>query len=503
VLVVDLVDEHPDLAGLVDLEALSFGSGTATIMDARVGGWPGAREDTQLGVGDIPQPGVGWRRDGARSTGGVTLRHPTKDEEAQVMTTGPSAATEVDAADRSIEDLPTFHELDAPDFGPELDWVATDLFLREHQDLYQHPAYGVIVYRNADIHALGTDEAVSHPPLLLTAEDGAWDKFVKASTFFMRPPEHRPAKSILNRQLSHKSMHRFVATAEELAREAVRSVEGQDSFDLLADVVRPMMCRFWESVLGMTRAETDQVAELMPAFARSFRVAPTEHDIEDSTVAANEFIDVMTGALEREMAKDEHPILIDLLVNYGQMDGVGRPDNIATHFGAAFADGFNTAAGGAVAALYSLLSSPESHAAVQADPSLVDDAFNEGMRINPMVVATSRVALRDLTYHGLHIPAETPITMMWAYGNRDPEVFENPNEYRLHRENHAWQTTFGMGFYACPGRHTVKLIGKTLMAAFTEPGLDVTVLADPAINRGSLLREPEQLMMSVRRGRGA
>jgi hypothetical protein len=73
----------------------------------------------------------------------------------------------------------------------------------------------------------------------------------------------------------------------------------------------------------------------------------------------------------------------------------------------------------------------------------------------------------------------------------------------LHRENHARQTTFGMGFYTCPGRHTVKLIGKTLMTILTEPGVDVTVLEAPVINQGSLLREPERLMMSVRRDRGA
>ncbi|GHE88829.1 hypothetical protein GCM10017786_21060 [Amycolatopsis deserti] len=69
-----------------------------------------------------------------------------------------------------IDDLPVFTEIESPDFGADLDWIADDLCRRDYQGLLRHDNLGVVVYRNADLIALGTHQDVSHQDVLNDVE---------------------------------------------------------------------------------------------------------------------------------------------------------------------------------------------------------------------------------------------------------------------------------------------------------------------------------------------
>ena len=45
---------------------------------------------------------------------------------------------------------------------------------------------------------------------------------------------------------------------------------------------------------------------------------------------------------------------------------------------------------------------------------------------------------------------------MWASGNRDDRVFENPDEINLDRKNGKKHLTFGHGIHACIGRELAR-----------------------------------------------
>ncbi|GHE88844.1 hypothetical protein GCM10017786_21080 [Amycolatopsis deserti] len=87
--------------------------------------------------------------------------------------------------------------------------------------------------------------------------------------------------------------------------------------------------------------------------------------------------------------------------------------------------------------------------------------------------------------------------MLWAFGNRDPETYEKPNEYRLERDHRALQTTFGTGFYTCPGRHVAKLISETILSALCDSSLEV-VVNDVEEGQASFVHEPARMVVSIR-----
>jgi cytochrome P450 len=62
-----------------------------------------------------------------------------------------------------------------------------------------------------------------------------------------------------------------------------------------------------------------------------------------------------------------------------------------------------------------------------------------------------RICMRDTELFGVPIPAGSPIAVSLSAANRDPEVHENPGEYRLDRA--SGQIAFGNGVHVCLGMH--------------------------------------------------
>ena len=54
------------------------------------------------------------------------------------------------------------------------------------------------------------------------------------------------------------------------------------------------------------------------------------------------------------------------------------------------------------------------------------------------------------------IPSNTKVMMHYGAANRDPEVFDNPNKFDVHRKRKKI-LTFSVGIHVCIGRELAKL----------------------------------------------
>ena len=98
-----------------------------------------------------------------------------------------------------------------------------------------------------------------------------------------------------------------------------------------------------------------------------------------------------------------------------------------------------------------LLEHPEQLAEMTADPALVPGAVEELLRyLSPSDLATSRVALADMEVGGVPVAAGEGIIVLGAAANRDPEAFEDPDRFDIHRDAHH-HLSFGVGIHKCIG----------------------------------------------------
>ncbi|TDO46868.1 cytochrome P450 [Kribbella sp. VKM Ac-2527] len=99
---------------------------------------------------------------------------------------------------------------------------------------------------------------------------------------------------------------------------------------------------------------------------------------------------------------------------------------------------------------------PDQLAVVQADMSLVPDLVNEGLRWSSPVKHFTRQATQDYTLRGREIRAGDRFMLLYQSANRDTDVFNDPDTFRLQRKPNK-HIAFGYGPHMCIGQHLAKL----------------------------------------------
>lgn len=104
-----------------------------------------------------------------------------------------------------------------------------------------------------------------------------------------------------------------------------------------------------------------------------------------------------------------------------------------------------------------LMDHPEVMAQLRADRSLMNRAINESMRLEPVATFAPRETVHDVTLSGVDIPAGTALDLCLASGNRDEEVFENPDAFDIRRKQTLPMLSFGSGAHICLGASVARL----------------------------------------------
>ncbi len=105
--------------------------------------------------------------------------------------------------------------------------------------------------------------------------------------------------------------------------------------------------------------------------------------------------------------------------------------------------------------LTALLQRPELLEAVRADRRLLRPAIDEALRWQPTDPMFSRYVMRDIDFHGVHLPEGAVLHLGVAAANRDPARWPDPDVYDITRKPRP-SFAFGSGAHACLGMHVAK-----------------------------------------------
>jgi len=91
----------------------------------------------------------------------------------------------------------------------------------------------------------------------------------------------------------------------------------------------------------------------------------------------------------------------------------------------------------------------------------------EVLRYDSPVHNTRRVLSGDMHFDGVTVPTGATVLVVVAAGNRDPTVFERPEEFDRHRSNNLSMLTFGHGTHGCiAGMYCTLLAAETMNYLF-------------------------------------
>src|SRR5271163_691607 len=169
-------------------------------------------------------------------------------------------------------------------------------------------------------------------------------------------------------------------------------------------------------------------------------------------------------------------------------------DEAISNAGVLLFGGIETTEGMIANAMLHLLSSPGELKFVRADRGLIPGAIEESLRLEPAAAVVDRYATGDTQLGGARIRAGDQVPVSIAGANRDPRIFDDPDEFQIRRPNATRHLAFAHGPHFCLGAHLARLEARIAVATLLDL-LPQLRLDDqyPATPRGLVFRKPTDL----------
>ena len=180
---------------------------------------------------------------------------------------------------------------------------------------------------------------------------------------------------------------------------------------------------------------------------------------EDANQSANAaIIETFTyfGQLIDEKMKNPDDDLISHLAS-AEVDGVKLDRNDLLGFCALImAAGNETTRNATTGGMLALIENPEQLRRLKSEPDLLDSAIEEVVRWTSPVIHFARTAAQDCEIRGQKIKEGDALGLFYPSANRDEDVFEAPNSFRIDRKPNR-HIVFGIGEHFCAGAHVARL----------------------------------------------
>jgi cytochrome P450 len=144
-----------------------------------------------------------------------------------------------------------------------------------------------------------------------------------------------------------------------------------------------------------------------------------------------------------------------------------------------------------------LLQNPDQLAVVRAQPDLMGNAIEEGMRLIPPVAFIERWTAVPCTLGGVELAAGEFVGVSTVAANRDPEVFADPARFDVRRENARHHLTLSHGHHHCLGFNLGRMQCQAAVTAMFDrlPELELGYAPEPT---GFAFRRPATLELRWR-----
>jgi cytochrome P450 len=315
------------------------------------------------------------------------------------------------------------------------------------------------------------------------------------------PPDH----TRLRRLVSGAFTPRAIAELEPWIRELTdRLLTAADAagFDLIDALAFPLPIAVICHLLGVPAEDQaqfrawghDVAATLDPQLAAAARTQSREAE-----VALTRYLQDL---VRERRANPDDSILSALIAAEEEGDRLSSGEVVRMAFLlliAGFETTVNLIGNGTVA----VLGDPDGWDRLRQDPSLVPAAIEEMLRYDSPVQLTSRIATEEVEVGGRVIPAGRTVLVAIGGANRDPKVFERPDEFRMDRPDPGRHLSFSLGLHHCLGAALARLEGRIAIEELTRryPALELT--ARPTRRSQLVLRGFESVPVRARLTRSA
>ncbi len=281
---------------------------------------------------------------------------------------------------------------------------------------------------------------------------------IRQIPFETDPPEHTAYRALVEAWFRRPLEEAYEAALTELINSELNRALNAGAMEVVHDFALPLQSRALTLLLNCPRQEAEHW------IGWGTHVFRSDDDPLDGG-KANQLYDYLDAEIARAGKDPENGT--DLYAHLLRAEYKGRKLTIEEIKGVmilTFAGGRDTVINAVTNTLAYFAGNPEDLTRLKENPDLTTRSVEELLRYFSPLTHMGRVATTDAEVSGCPVAANTRISLAWAAANRDPGVFENPNEVDIERKANP-HLSFGFGIHKCLGAPHARQVLKVLINA--------------------------------------
>lgn len=285
----------------------------------------------------------------------------------------------------------------------------------------------------------------------------------------MDEPDHMKYRALTQAWFMPQNVKKREEEIRALARTAVDEfVALHGRCDFVKDVALHYPLRVVMNILGVPQEDFPRMLRLTQELfgaqdpdTQRFQATLSDDQYAQILLAVVQDFTTYFEAISADRRANPRDDLATLIAN-AEIDGNPIPPFEATGYYTIVATaGHDTTSSSTAGAMWALATVPGLLERVRADPALIPALIEEAIRWTTPVKTFMRSAAADTELHGRRLKEGDWMMLCYASGNRDEEVFPNPDTFDIDRTPNR-QLAFGFGAHVCLGQHLARLEMKIL-----------------------------------------
>ena len=304
----------------------------------------------------------------------------------------------------------------------------------------------------------------------------------------MDDPEHRLNRNLVANAFKEKSLARWeldliAPICDELIDRFVR----RGAAELVRELTFEFPVRVIARLLGLPEEDFAQ-------FQRwSIELIGLGADIDRGLAASQSLKDYFAGVVAERRRSPRQDVISDLVT--ADIDGEKLTDEAIYAFLLLLLPaGAETTYRSSGNLLFLLLTHMDQLDAVKRDRSLLDQAIEEGLRVEPPLLMIGRTATCDVEIGGVTVPEGADITTCLGSANHDETRWDDPDSFDIFRAPQQ-HLAFAFGPHMCLGMHLARLETRVVVNAVLDrlPNLRLDPEGEDPHIRGLIFRSPTSI----------
>ena len=313
-------------------------------------------------------------------------------------------------------------------------------------------------------HIDGFEETVKNQDIPITStaykrsdQFGTYENFWKSEEFSLLNLEgqlHKELRGLVAKAFLPRSVQQLLPFMEETSDELFNNLKGTE-FDMLKDYAQPYSVSIIGKLLGVPESDHLEFLDWSHKIVKMYDFEVSDENANNAEDAAKQFIEYTQNLLDKRR-EDPQDDMITRLSQVSEDNNFLTDDQIICTvillLNAGHEATVNTLGNG----LHALLTLEKSFEEIKSETEDINDVVEELIRYDSPLQFFQRYALEDIEIGGHNISKGSKVAILLGSANRDPRMFENPDQINFKREikDHS---SWGGGIHFCIGTHLAKL----------------------------------------------